>query len=133
MTSWHPDADRVEVLTDLVELKPETADTIAAVAALPWDEEQDLVQFTTQHAKRALESYVQGDLTAEDLESWAEVVHSRDDIGLDAQASEELARFLYEVSTPELFGGMTVELAMSWLSRLREGRSDGEEDQVRSG
>lgn len=76
--------------------------------------------FAVPHARRALELFLQDDLTAGDLEAWAETVHSRDDIGLDSDAAEELAEFLYEVSTPELFGGMTVELGTSWLTRLRE-------------
>ncbi|MFJ2370433.1 hypothetical protein [Microbacterium sp. NPDC087665] len=65
-----------------------------------------LVDLTLADVRRALALYASKDVSARELEDWAEAIHTAEDIELDETHRAELAQILFELSTPALFGGM---------------------------
>ncbi len=109
---------RIAILTDLIELRQPVSETVEAASALPWDRNYDLVAFTADHAKVAVERFLANEVSSVELEAWAELVHGREDLAIDAHDRELIVQFLVEISTPELFGALTEDSAKAWLDRL---------------
>lgn len=100
------DVGRQAVLRDLVELRATVSDMIARLAGFEGPSAQDLVTLRTLDIAFALDRYQRALIGNDELTSWAETVHSLDDIALDPQDHDFLANSLFELSTPELFGDM---------------------------
>jgi hypothetical protein len=109
---------RIAILTDLIELRKPVSETVETASALPWDRSYDLVAFTADHAKVAVAQFLADEVSSEELEAWAELVHGREDLAIDANHRELIVQFLVELSTPELFGALTKGSAKAWLDRL---------------
>jgi hypothetical protein len=63
--------------------------------AYGWDANDELVLLTSADATRILERYFGGELTAKQVEHWAELVELRDDVGYEARWSDELRRLVF--------------------------------------
>jgi hypothetical protein len=66
--------------------------------------------------------YLAGELSAADLQLWAEALEGRDDLGFHSDCADRLKDFLFEFATPEVNEPITRQLAERWLSQL--GRAD---------
>lgn len=73
--------------------------------------------------RRAIEAFRMGELSADQLERWAEAVHGADDVLLDPSDEEFLSAALFELSTPQLFGSM--EQIVAGLRERDQGPGDG--------
>jgi hypothetical protein len=106
----------IEVLADLVELRKPVEQLVAALAPFGWDHEDELVTFTRADAAAVLERFLQGRISGDGCAIWAEAIEGRDDIGLEQGHEEILKEFLFEVSSPEINGKLTAQLAHRWLT-----------------
>ncbi|GAB2986028.1 hypothetical protein [Nocardioides montaniterrae] len=98
--------DHLITLTDLIELRRPIAEAVSGVAALDWDSDQEVAVLSLVDLKRVMEAFQRAELAADEVEAWAEALHGRDDVGFEAAHADLLAQALFELSTPELFGGL---------------------------
>jgi len=103
----------------VVELRRPLGEAITALRQFDWDHDTELVVLTRSAAARVLEEYLAGGFTEEDCRQWADTVESRDDVRYEHGREELLGEFLYELSTPEIVGRLSPDLARAWLGRLR--------------
>jgi hypothetical protein len=59
-----------------------------------WDSETELVSLTRDHLKNLLGEFIGGRLTVSDVETWAETIEGRDDIGIESEHAELLKSYL---------------------------------------
>ncbi len=85
---------------------------------MPWDSSTAFVLLNRADCVRLLDSYLTERLTAEQCETWAEAIESREDVELEDGASDLLKAFLFEISTPEINGPLSLESAREWKDRL---------------
>ncbi|MEV6775723.1 hypothetical protein [Streptomyces syringium] len=100
---------------------------------LRWDSPLDgLVNAAKQHdlqdgpyvilnrptARDVVQRCISGELDVSELPRWAGVVHMLERVEIDEADIEQLAQFLFEVSSPGLFEPITVEVCRRWASRL---------------
>jgi hypothetical protein len=111
--------DRRDTLEDLIRLRKPIDDAIQAVRELPWDSEAELVTLTRDEARRLLDSFTSGVVTANACGAWANAIEVRDDIGLEEGAEDVLKDFLFELATPEITRALTRETAEEWRHRLQ--------------
>lgn len=71
-------------------------------AAYPWDAEEPLVVLTPVHLARVLSRYMQGEITAQELEDWANAIESREDIAYETAHKAPLAQAIYQLANPLL-------------------------------
>jgi hypothetical protein len=116
-----PDRDsaRIEALTDLIEFRRPVAEAIQQLGQFPWDCATELVELGMADVIAALESHLRGELDEHDLESWAEALAGRDDVGMRAGQAGVLTEALFELSSPELFGPPATTVPVL-LERLRD-------------
>lgn len=114
-------ARRRAALRDLVELRVPVERAVADLASFGWDCDEELHTFTRADARRLLQRYRRGELTAEECCLWAETLEARDDLGLEQSSEDTLKEFLFELATPELAGPLTPESAAWWEQILEPG------------
>ena len=87
----------------------------ATAPELSWDSDE-LVTLTVDHIQSVLERYVGGELSAAEVEHWADLIECRDDISYD----ETIKELISELANPVLSGRLNVLKAQSLLVRLRK-------------
>jgi hypothetical protein len=68
--------------------------------------------------KTVLQRCIAGKVEVAELPIWAGAVHMLERVEIEEDDLDLLAQFLFEVSTPELFEPMTVDLCQAWISRM---------------
>jgi len=99
-------AERHEALRNLIELTSPVGAAMERLSPFPWPGEDPAVTLTAEDLGQVLARFEAGTLTEDDLVTWAEEIHSREDIELDPADSDLLADALVELSTPEIFGSI---------------------------
>ncbi|MGW2994630.1 hypothetical protein ACWDA9_23655 [Streptomyces sp. NPDC001193] len=61
---------------------------------------------------------ISGDVDVLELPRWAGSVHMMERVEIDEVDVDLLSQFLFEVSNPELFEPITVDVCRRWLKRL---------------
>jgi len=114
---------RYEKLDDLVKVRVTLRTAVAAVRELPWDSEADLVLLSRRDVVALLTRYLAQELSPSDLETWANTVESREEIGVEPADSELLRAFVFETANPALGEPISPRYARRWLDRLDAGAS----------
>jgi hypothetical protein len=109
---------RRELLADLLELRHAPHTAAAAVRAMPWDSDSELVVLSRAHVLRLLQRYLRGELESSDLETWADAVEARDDIGYEHDQDDALRAFVFETANPTLAEPISPGYADRWIRRL---------------
>jgi hypothetical protein len=115
---------REKVLRDLIALSGPVAQLRSELAGWPWDSEP-LVTLTAQDAISVLKRCLDGDVSLADLQAWADVLEARDDVALQPSCRDDLRQLQSELSTPELFQPVTIEVVRDWLDQLRRTEDAG--------
>ncbi|MCX2968320.1 MULTISPECIES: hypothetical protein [Streptomyces] len=68
-----------------------------------------------------LQRCISGELDFFDLPKWADAIHMLDRIEIGEVDVEMVTQFIFEVSTPELFEPITVDVCRRWVSRMEHG------------
>jgi hypothetical protein len=110
---------RRQVVNHLVQWSMPLAEIEEHLKRFPWDSDQGVLAICTrEHAARALERFLEGAVSAEDLSRWADTINLRDDIGYEPVSGRKVQRMIFELANPEAFDPVTPETARSWLERL---------------
>jgi hypothetical protein len=110
--------ERRDLLVDLIELRLPLSEAVAAVRELPWDSDVELVLLTRASVGALLQLYLRGELSPADLETWANAVEGRDDIGAEPGYEELLRAFVFETANPLLAEPISDSYARRWLESL---------------
>ncbi len=114
-----PDARaRRALLADLVELRRAPNAAAAAIRTVQWDSDSELVTLSRVHVVGLLQRYLRGELTSSDLETWADAVEGRDDIGYEQDHGDVLRALVFETANPTLAEPITPSYAHGWITRL---------------
>jgi hypothetical protein len=113
-------AQRQQALRDLLELRVPVNMATGALARFGWDSEQELVTLTRADATRTLTRYLTGELSADDVEQWADALEVREDVGREPGFGDELTELLFQLATPEVAGKITPETAKHWINTLAQ-------------
>jgi hypothetical protein len=109
---------REQLLLELLNSRQPIHVIRAELSKFQWDSETELVTLTRAHLKKVLSDFVAGHLTVSDVETWAETVEGRDDIGIDAEHSELLKSIVFELATQELGLPLSPSLAERYMEEL---------------
>ena len=88
------------------------------LSTLPWDAHVELVTLSIRHVAKVLDQFLAGRATPEQVESWANAIEGRDDIGLEATNEAPLREFIHELANPLLTQPLTRQSASELLKRI---------------
>jgi hypothetical protein len=92
---------------------------MTALREYGWDSEETLVNLTSDAIISILERYLQSELTAQEVEDWANAVEMRDDIEFGIDDDEVIMNAVGELANPVLTEPLTPESAMALIEKLR--------------
>lgn len=117
MTSPNPEK-RVALLTRLLKCDQPLDALLSELSEFGWDSEDELVSLTLIDAERAVASYRSGKISAGALESWAEAIEGRDDVGFEAHHEELLRRLIFELANPLVVRELSLDRAEFWIAEI---------------
>ena len=104
----------------LVEWRRPLDESIEALSKFPWDYEGPPQEFRAAHVKGALGRYTRGEVTANEIENWANAIEMRDDLEFEAQNFTNLTELIFELANPVLTEALTKERAIALLQNLEK-------------
>jgi hypothetical protein len=114
-------SDRLELVGTLVEFKMPVTETIRQLSHFEFDFDGEPIVMRGSHLRHALMLFLEGFVSGQDLQVWAETLEFRDDIKVLGQSEEEatfVARALVYLANPELDDLNQVNAAKRTLSEL---------------
>lgn len=110
--------ERRRVLEQLLALDRPLDEIRAALAAFPWDSEEELVHVTPHQVASLLQRFLAGEVSRKEMEDWANLVEGRDDVGFPPGGETVLKEFIFDAANPELTAPLSRGAARAWMERL---------------
>ncbi len=109
---------RKMILTKLIEgsIPPTVAE--AELKKFSWDSEVTEVILTRVHLRHILSLYLADRVSAVQLESWANAIEGREDIGFEAGYEDRLNEAIHQLANPLLTSPITVETITELKHRI---------------
>jgi hypothetical protein len=114
--------ERRTVVADLIRFRLPLAELEAQLARIPWDCDEPLVVLTTGHLRSIIDRFLAGELTAEQVEEWANLIELRDDI--DFTSAPVIPDAVFRLANPYLAGAAITAPAMRDLLQDLGNRRD---------
>ncbi len=109
---------RKELLSQLLARTRPAAPILGELAEFGWDSDRDLVVLTREHLKEVLREFAQGALSADDVQTWAEALEAREDIGFEAGQDEILKCVVFALANPAICEPLSLQAANRILAQL---------------
>jgi hypothetical protein len=119
--------ERLGALKTLAEYSAPLDDVARVFRQFEWDYEGPAFVVTRLHIVRIAERYLKGDLSADNVESWANLPEARDDISFEPGYGKELSHFIYELANPLLAGPLDHRRAAAIIDLLEKSPAFQEE------
>jgi hypothetical protein len=111
---------RAALLAKVVRYELPLDETLLMLSAFGWDSDRELYQLSSQDVIALLDRYLEGTLTAAQVQHWAELLELRDDLGYDARQTDLLKQIISRLANPEVNGAITRGLAVEIQAQLIE-------------
>jgi len=111
------EAGRLVWVRELLEASRPLPDLARDLASVPWDFEGAGLKLEAVHVRNILRRYLEGDLSAEQVETWANLVEGRDDVVCEG-APSGVVEALHELANPLLSRPLTSLSARALLLQL---------------
>jgi hypothetical protein len=108
---------RLAVLSSLIQFDAPLADLRSAPAALDWDSDPVAV-LTRRNIVSVLQRFATGEIDADAVEAWANLVECREDIQFEPQHERAVADAIHDLANPILQGRLQA-IAADVLARLQ--------------
>lgn len=106
--------DRATIIRNLLNFNGSLEKLAAELKGLSWDFDGMPEEMGGQHMTIVLKRYIEGVVSGDDLERWANLIEGRDDIDMPNEFSF-LRDFIHELANPELSGRINREIALKML------------------
>jgi hypothetical protein len=118
LTEVPEDSERASRLRDLVRLTVSVDQAISSLADFPAFDVGEVLDLTRADVRIVLNRYLDGSLSAGDLQEWADAVEVREDLGREAGYEEVLGTVIFQLANPILDGEITSDRVQAWLRPL---------------
>ena len=96
------EAQRLAVVSDLLELAKPLDEIAKQIAAMDWDYEGTGVGLQRQHLRTMLHRFLENLITSVDIEAWANLIEGREDVYFCGDGEERIEEVLHELANPLL-------------------------------
>ena len=111
---------RFKLLNSLLQFDKPLIEILPPLSALGWDSEETIICLQKQHFTQILQRYLNNELSASDIEDWANAIEGHEDIGYESDSSELLADAIFELANPQLTDPISKKLAQNWLTKFTQ-------------
>ena len=89
-----------------------------AIKQFPWHYDGPCERLMTSHLANALNRFLREEISATDVENWANFIECREDIDFEEGQEETFTDVLFELANSTLQGELTKQSCRGLLSRL---------------
>lgn len=107
--------DRLQVLSDLVSFNKSIDILSKEVTQLNWDYDGEPFVVQVSQVRAVLEGFLSNKYSVQELEDWANLVESREDLDFEERKLEEV---IYTLANPVLEGELTYQSCKELLDLL---------------
>lgn len=93
-------------------------EAISALSDINWDSDTIEAELTRADIRKLLNRYINNEITESDVESWANAIECREDIGFETGQEELIKTIIFELANPLLTKNLTLETATTLNLRL---------------
>lgn len=108
--------DRIKLLNDLIECNLPLQPIKEELSSFSWDS-PELVTLKKEHIISVLSRYIEGLISSEELETWADTIECREDIRYHDN-DDIINEKIYILATPILHGAMNKAKALNMINEL---------------
>jgi hypothetical protein len=108
--------DRVGLIGQLLWYEQPLPHVLAGLAAYGWDSDWPLAELSSSHIRHALRRYLHAELSAVQVEEWANAIECREDIAYEP--CSPVGETLFELANPVLTLPLSLERAGELLQLL---------------
>jgi hypothetical protein len=113
--------DRTTALRALIAYEQPLDPILAVLRAYEWDAQQPLATLTSADVISILDRYLSGDLTAQQVADWADLLECREDIELPNVGATSISDAVFRLANPNLRGELTPLVAEHMRAGLMRG------------
>jgi len=108
--------NRQQALKQILEFGVEREQAFSALVTFAWDPDFCAVKVSTDNLALVLTKYIDGEITAEQLEQWANIIECRDEFDYSA-----IEGYIYALAEPEQMGEISQDKIAKMLAVLSVG------------
>jgi hypothetical protein len=109
---------RVKLLHSLLDLEKPTSQIVPSLNACGWDSDRELLTLTRHEIAMVLRRYLNNQLSAKEVEEWANAIEGREDVGYESDFERLLDEAIYQLANPVLTLPLSHQVAKEWLKQL---------------
>lgn len=110
---------REEALNNLLLYQSDLNQLVNDLNRFPWDSDTVFATLNYLHITKIIMRYLNGELTEQQLEDWANAVECREDIDFDPAQQNVLAEAIHQLANPLLTVSITAENMMQLLQDIK--------------
>jgi hypothetical protein len=114
------------LLNQLIARERPPAGLLRDLASFGWDLEERLAILAREDVSRILSGFLTHDISAKDVEEWANALEIREDVGLEHGYGELLKEVIFELANPLLTEPITHDRVKRWIELLETAPEDSE-------
>ncbi len=115
--------NRIAILLDLLNFSKTIDELKLELHSLPWDYDGTPIIFSRSHLLNVLLRFLKADIDKIEVENWANLVESREDIEFEEKYSTELSQMIYQLANPTLEGELDINKCKEMIDNLE--KTDG--------
>ena len=112
--------DQYSLLEDLARLSKPIDELRNLISTLKWDFEGTPFTLRRDHLLDVLQRYMAGELPAQSVEEWANLVEGREDMTFESRAKDFMETIVYELANPELTESLSPQRAGEMVCLLTQ-------------
>jgi hypothetical protein len=110
---------RRDTLNSLIKFSKSMDDVSIALSELEFDCEEDVCELRRDDIINVLERYIADEISASDVERWADLIEMRDGIGYEEKNEDLIIATIQDLATPELSEELDKHKAERLIFNLR--------------
>lgn len=110
--------NRLALLRHLLEFSEPIGDLADCLAQFDWDYEGERVTLTREHLRSVLRRFLLRELSAAEVESWANQIEGREDIDFESGFSDLIGDMIFDLANPDLVEHLTECVANEMINKI---------------
>jgi len=111
---------RQEILKVLIGFEQPIQHLEDMLSKFDWDSDKELVLLSLAHIAHVLKNYLAADISADEVEQWANAIECRDDIGFESHDEDLIRDLIHELADPLVTEPLIMNRAEELLRRIGE-------------
>ncbi|AXR68712.1 hypothetical protein [Leptospira mayottensis] len=110
--------NRYELLHKLVNLETPIDQIKKGLSFYDWDSEIN-IELNSNHICNIIQKYLDGNLTNNEVEEWANLIEGREDISFEVRNQALLQNIIFDLANPELTEQLTIKKGRDIIYSLK--------------